>query len=294
MRFLIAISSIEYSEPTLRVGLEIARAFKACVTVACVGNKPSSFAMDQVRLAQESMERWDFDQPAVDVLEWAYDYLVSFGFVKEGSVSAGFQKTLLSERAGDRGEINLEGIFCDRVSLILRYGDIISELRDEVNKHKYEVTIIGGSQKRRMAHDLVQFIDSSILVIRNFDFNQPYRLLLAVDDSRGTLKAVNYGIQIASALGVEADVLTVSKRKKFGPGYLGASERACRYLENAGVSHERQLKIGDPATVIMESAGANDIIVMGVSGQNPFKKFFVGSKPLKVLSEGRGTVLIVK
>lgn len=294
MRFLIAIASKEYSEPTLKIGLEVARALKACVTIACVGQKPSSFARNHVRLAQESMERWDFDRPAVAVLEWAYDYLEKNGFISPESCELGFQKKLLVKRAGERGEINLKGTFCERIDLIVRFGDIITELRDEVQKHEYDVTIIGGSQKRRMAHDLVQYIDSSILVVKQIDFNKPYRILLPVDDSKGTLKAITFGIQIAKAYNLEVDALTVSKRKRFGSGYKGASERACRYLDNANISYKQHFIVGDPVETIVEMADENHIIIMGVSSKNPLKKFFAGSKPLSVMNTSVCPILIVK
>ncbi len=290
MKLLIAISSKEYSEPTLRIGLDIARAFNADVTIACVSAQLSS----EVRLALESMERWDFKPPAVAVLEWAYNYLAKNGFLSEDSLEKGFQKELLVKRAGTRGSIHLTGNFCDNINLISRFGDIIYALRDEVQNHNYGVTIIGASQKRRMAHDLVQYIDSSIFVVKQIDFTKPYRILLAVDDSRGTEKAVKFGIQIAQAYDLEVDVLTVSKRETFGPGYMGASDQACRYLKNANVKHKRHLVVGDPVTKVIEMAADNHIIIMGVSGQNPIKKFFVGSKPLSVMSESKCPILIVK
>ncbi len=290
MKLLIAISSKTYSEPTLRIGLDIARAFKADVTIVCVGERPGS----GVRLAQESMERWDFEPPSVAVLEWAYNYLVENDFLTADSVEDGFRKELLVKRAGARGVIDLAGKFCDRINLALRFGDIIPTLRDEVRNSGFDVTIIGGSQNRRMAHDLVQYIDSSIFVVKQIDFSRPYRILLAVDDSRGTLKAVKFGIQIAEAYDLEVDVLTVSKRQRFGPGYMGASDQACRYLKNAGIKHQRHLVVGDPVEKIVEMAAENHIIVMGVSGQNPIKKFFVGSKPLSVLAESECPILVVK
>ena len=178
--------------------------------------------------------------------------------------------------------------------MIVRFGDIITELRDEVQKHDYDVTIIGGSKKRRMAHDLVQFIDSSILVAKQIDFDKPYRILLPVDDSKGTLKAVIFGIQIAKAYKLEVDVLTVSKRQRFGAGYRGASDRACRYLNNADVRYKRHLVVGDPVNTIVERAGENHLIIMGVSSKNPLKKFFVGSKPLNVMTASDNPILIVK
>ena len=74
MKILIAISSKEYSGPTLDVGMNIARILKASTTIVDVGQKISEFSMKDVSLANELMESWDIDRPGVDVLEWAYKY----------------------------------------------------------------------------------------------------------------------------------------------------------------------------------------------------------------------------
>jgi len=76
MRFLIAIGSEEYSEPTLRIGMQVARGFGASVTIAYVGPKISGFTSHEVQLAHENLERWEFDRPGVEVL---------------GSIGMGFQ-----------------------------------------------------------------------------------------------------------------------------------------------------------------------------------------------------------
>ena len=75
MKILIAISSKEYSAPTLDVGMNIARVLKASPTIVDVGQKISEFSMKDVSLANELMDTWDIDRPGVDVLEWAYNYL---------------------------------------------------------------------------------------------------------------------------------------------------------------------------------------------------------------------------
>ena len=62
----------------------------------------------------------------------------------------------------------MEGSVSDNVNLILRNGDIIEELRDEVQSEGYDVTVIGASKKRGMAYDLIQYIESSIFVANNY------------------------------------------------------------------------------------------------------------------------------
>ena len=172
MKILIAVSSQEYSGSTLSVGMQVARAFNASTTIVDVGKKISEFSTKVVGMAQERLESWDFDRPGVDVLEWAFDYLAENEFIERTDIEAGFPKNPLVHTGGNRLEVYLKGTVCEDVNLILRNGEIIPELRDEVNNYGYDVTIIGGSKKRNMAHDLVQYINSSIFVVNEFNPDQ--------------------------------------------------------------------------------------------------------------------------
>ena len=294
MKILIAVSSKEYSGPTLDVGMNIARALKASTTIVDVGQKISEFSSKDVSLANELMESWDLDRPGVDVLEWAYTYLAENKFIESQTIEAGFPKNLLVESGSNRAEVYLKGSVVENLNLILRNGDIIEELRDEVQTYNYDVTIIGGSGKRSMAHDLIQYIDSSIFIVNNFNLKQDYRILLAVDDSSGTAKAVKYGVRVAQAFGIDVDLVTISRDDHFGEGYKNASARAAKLMRRSGVAAETLFKVGEPVKTIVEIAGNNHIIIMGASSQSPIAKFFMGSKPLNVIEACNCPVLIVK
>ncbi len=294
MKILIAISSKEYSKTTLQVGMWVAKAFNASVTIAYVGQKISAFATSDIGLAHESIAKWGIERPGVKVLEWAFNYLADHKYFSAETVEAGFQKNTLIDRGKNRLELFLKGTFCEEVNLILRRGDIIPELRSEVHQGQYDITIIGGSKKRRMAHDLVQYIDSSIFVVNNFLAHQEYRLLQAVDDSKGTAKALEYGSQIAKAFKLSADVLTVSKRDTFGKGYMGAHKQALRTFEKVGIKPVSMLKVGDPVKTVLDTATKNHLIVMGVSRLNPIIKLFKGSKPLNVMKQCSCPIIIVQ
>jgi len=294
MKILIAVSSKEYSGPTLDVGMNIARALKASTTIVDVGQKISEFSSKDVSLANELMESWDLDRPGVDVLEWAYTYLAENKFIESQTIEAGFPKNLLVESGSNRAEVYLKGSVVENLNLILRNGDIIEELRDEVQTYNYDVTIIGGSGKRSMAHDLIQYIDSSIFIVNNFNVKQDYRILLAVDDSSGTAKAVKYGVRVAQAFGIHVDLVTISRDNHFGEGYKNASARAVKLMRRSGVAADTLFKVGDPVNTIVEIAGDNHIIIMGASTQSPIAKFFMGSKPLNVIEACNCPVLIVK
>ena len=294
MKILIAISSKEYSGPTLDVGMNIASALKSSTTIVDVGQKISEFSLKDVSMANEVMESWDMDRPGVDVLEWAYNYLSKNQFIEEQSIKDGFPKNLLIERGSGRAEVLLKGSALENLSLILRNGDIIKELRDEVHNYSYDLTIIGGSGKRDMAHDMIQYIDSSIFVVNNFNKNENYKILLAVDDSPGTAKAVKFGVRVAQAFNIQVKIVTISKDEHFSEADKKASAKAEKMMRRSGVDAEKVFKIGDPTETIIETSGTNHIIIMGASSQSPLAKFFMGSKPLNVMSKCGCPILIVK
>ena len=294
MKILIAISSKEYSGPTLDVGMNIARALRSSTTIVDVGQKISEFSLKDVSMANEVMESWDLDRPGVDVLEWAYNYLSKNQFIEEQAIKDGFPKNVLIESGSGRAEVLLKGSALENLSLILRNGDIIKELRDEVHTYEYDLTIIGGSGKRSMAHDMIQYIDSSIFIVNNFNQNENYKILLAVDDSPGTAKAVKYGVRVAQAFNIKVDLITISKDEHLEDGYKKASDNAAKMMRRSGVEAETMFKTGNPVDTIIETADSNHIIIMGASSQSPIAKFFMGSKPLNVMEKCNCPILIVK
>ena len=294
MKFLIAVGSQEYSGPTLRVGMEVAAAFNASVTVVKVGPRISEHSASHVKLAQERMGEWDFDRPGVEVLEWAFNFLAKNHYITPTTVETGFPKNTLIDTGNNRAEVYLQGTTGSDVHLILRSGDTIAELRDEVFRGDFDVTIIGGSQKRRMAHDLIQYLDSSIFVVNQYDQNKSYKLLVAVDDSPHTEKAVKFGVRVSQAFDIKVELITVSKTGSFREGYRNAAENAEKLMRRMGIDYETHLLTGDLIEIIKRLAGDNHIIVMGSSTKNPLVKFFTGSKPLKVMKDCQCPILIVK
>ncbi len=294
MKFLIAVGSQEYSGPTLRVGMEVAAAFNASVTVVKVGPRISEHSASHVKLAQERMGEWDFDRPGVEVLEWAFNFLAKNHYITPTTVETGFPKNTLIDTGNNRAEVYLQGTTGSDVHLILRSGDTIAELRDEVFRGDFDVTIIGGSQKRRMAHDLIQYLDSSIFIVNQYDQNKSYKLLVAVDDSPHTEKAVKFGVRVSQAFDIKVELITVSKTGSFREGYRNAAENAEKLMRRMGIDYETHLLTGDLIEIIKRLAGDDHIIVMGSSTKNPLVKFFAGSKPLKVMKDCQCPILIVK
>jgi nucleotide-binding universal stress UspA family protein len=294
MKILIAIGSKKFSKPTLHLGMKVAQAFNAKTTIIDVGEKISEFSSHLVELAQDQMESWDFDSPGVDVLEWAFNYLSDNELIDSKQIETGFPKNRLIDDGEDRKLVYLSGTVCEDVNLILRNGDIISELREEVQFGKYDVTILGKSRKRNMSHDLLQYINSSILIVNNYDNEKFNKILLPINDEKGMMKVAKYAIRVALALGVGIDILTVTNKNE--PDLEGKFKVAkiIKLIRRSGVAHNHKIEDGDIVGQIVNHAGEDKIIVMKASSMSPIKKFFRGSIPLSVMNECDVPILIVK
>ena len=294
MKILIAIGSKEFSKPTLNLGMKVAQAFNAKTTIIDVGEKISEFSSQLVELAQDQMEAWDFDLPGVDVLEWAFNYLYENNLIDVTQLETGFPKNRLIEDGEDRKMVYLSGTVCEDVNLILRNGDIISELRDEVQYGKYDVTILGKSRKRNMSHDLLQYINSSVLIVNNYDNQKFDKILLPLNDADGMMKVAKYAIRVAMALNVGIDIFTVINKKSLNQEKSYNIKKVIKLIRRSGVQFTNEEKEGEVVDQIIKKADKNKIIVMKASNMSPIKRYFKGSVPLSVMNESDVPILIVK
>ena len=294
MKILIAIGSKDFSKPTLKLGMKVAQAFNAKTTIIDVGEKISEFSSQLVELAQDQLESWDFDAPGVDVLEWAFNYLSQNKLIDIKQTETGFPKNKLIDDGEGRKMVYLSGTTCEDVNLILRNGDIIAELREEVQFGEYDVTILGKSRKRNMSHDLLQYINSSILIVNDYEDQKFDKILLPLDYEDGMLKVAKYAIRVAMALNVGIDIFTVldkNKSQNKGSNYFS---KIIKFIRRSGVQYSHEQKEGEIVEQIIKKADKNKIIVMKASDMSPIKRFFKGSIPLSVMNECDVPILIVK
>lgn len=294
MKILIAISSKKYSSQTLDVGMSVAKAFNAKPTIVDVGDKINQFSLKEVGIAQERMESWNLDRPGIDVLEWAFNFLSENKFIEKKEIESGFPKNTLIERGGRRSEVYLKGTVCDDVSLILRNGDIIEELINEVQKELYDVTIIGKSQNSKKDYELSQYIDSSIFIVNNYALERKYKILLTIHESHQTKKAIKYSARIAQAFSIGVEILTISKDGEYTDDLKADSEWAAKFLRRNKISLTQSFEDGDPVKIINKKADRNHILIMSSELSSPLKTFFKGNIPLKILKNTQSSVLIVK
>jgi nucleotide-binding universal stress UspA family protein len=230
----------------------------------------------------------------VDVLEWAFNYLSENNLIDVTQLETGFPKNRLIEDGEDRKMVYLSGTVCEDVNLILRNGDIISELRDEVQYGKYDVTILGKSRKRNMSHDLLQYINSSVLIVNNYDNQKFDKILLPLNDADGMMKVAKYAIRVAMALDVGIDIFTVINKKSLNQERSYIIKKVIKLIRRSGVQFTNEEKEGEVVDQIIKKADKNKIIVMKASNMSPIKRYFKGSVPLSVMNESDVPILIVK
>lgn len=294
LKFLTAVSSAEYSKPTLKMGALIASVFDAGHGVVYVGESPSEFHGSSVNLTRNNLDNWNIIHPGLEVLEWALKELKKLSPDNEDLAKIQFNPDHIHEEDGRIRVILPDEKGC-RIELILREGELVDQLRHEIHLEGYDLAIIGGSQnKRHLAHSLIQYLPSSIFVLQKFNPRKKYKLLLLVDDSAATEKSVQWGALIAEKLGWPVRTLTVSKTKRFGEGYQGAADKAKAYFDSKGIEVEQFFLTGDPVRTFVEFAGDNHFVIMGASTLNPVKQLLFGSKPIKTLEQTDIPILIVR
>ncbi|UCH10175.1 MAG: universal stress protein [Fidelibacterota bacterium] len=291
MRFLVAVRSTTYSERTLQIGSAVANAFSADLSVVYVGDRPKELLSGGVNLARDALLNWEINHPGVDVLRWAYRRLQEWNFIDPTLEQ--FDPTNLVQEA-DRVRVILPHVSGEKIRLIFREGNPVDQLKKETEYRDYLLTIVGGGSRRRLTKQLVQFVDTSILFVKDFEPERNYRVLLCVDDSQATKRAVVFGTRLAQHLKTHVDLLTVSKTQRFGKGYRGAAKWAERYLARQNLPFEQHFKTGDPPTVFAETAGTDHIIIMGKSKMNPLKAWIKGTKPGDTVLKAHGPVILVR
>ena len=138
-----------------------------------------------------------------------------------------------------------------------------------------------------------------------------YRILVAVDGSAPSQRAVDYAARRALGIACRVDVVHVEKSVmawEVGPLASGDTVEQLRSAESAkvlvdcaarldpSIPVERHVITGEPAEVILDLAdklGADEIVV-GSHGVHPLGAVLLGSVATQVVSEARVPVVIVR
>jgi len=294
MNILIAIGGKEYSKPTLDLGMKIANSFEASTTIAYVGKKISQFSEKDVSVVHQNLDDRELYRPGVRTLEWAYDFLESKNYIKKKDSNVNFSDHLIIDEENSRMRVILKGSHSNKIDLILRTGEIIDQLKTEVERNNHDITIIGGGGNNGMHHKLVQFIDSSVMVVKNYSVNKKYKILLPVNNSLGSNKAIEIAQQFAKSKKMAVEIITVLENKPSDEKLKNILKRTQTKFTNSGIKNSAIILEGDPVKTVVKYAKDDSLVMLGVSPKNPILKYFFGSKPISIAQQCNCPVLIAK
>jgi len=293
MKILIAIGGREYSKPTLDLGMKIANSFKSSITIAYVGKKISQFSEKDVSVVHQNLDERELYRPGIRTLEWAYDFLISKEYIQE-KVANKFDDYLLVDEENSRMKVLLKGQQSDKIDLIMRTGEIIEQLKNEVETNNHDITIIGGGGNTGIHQKLIQFIDSSVFVVKNYSVNKKYKILLPVNDSKGSDMAIETAINFAKSYKLNVEIVSVQEENKTINEVEKILQKTKEKFSKNKIKTSTKLIDGTPVNSIVNYAKDNSIIILGVSPKNPIMKYFFGSKPLSIAQKCNCPVLITK
>ena len=293
MKILIAIGGREFSKPTLDLGMKIANSFKSSTTIAYVGKKISQFSEKDVSVVHQNLDDRELYRPGIRTLEWAYDFLISKKYIEEKD-SNKFDDYLLVDEENSRMKVLLKGEQSDKIDLIMRTGEIIEQLKDEVDTNKHDITIIGGGGNKGIHQKLVQFIDSSVFVVKNYSVNRKYKILLPINESEGSNMAIETAINFAKSYKLDVEIVSVPEGKKSIKEVEKILHNTKDKFSKNKIKASTIVIDGSVVNSIVSHAKDDSIVILGVSPKNPIMKYFFGSKPISIAQKCNCPVLITK
>jgi len=137
------------------------------------------------------------------------------------------------------------------------------------------------------------------------------RIILPVDGSESSDKAVEKSLYLAKKTGLPIIALYIIDMNIYSKTLSSdqVSEQWKAILSNEGDSILKDIKKraekhninvktrileGSPSEEIMDTAGKNDLIIMGSKGHSAFERVLVGSVSEKVLHHSDSSVMIVR
>ena len=293
MKILIAIGGKEFSKPTLDLGMKIANSFKSSTTIAYVGKKISQFSEKDVSVVHQNLDDRELYRPGIRTLEWAYDFLISKKYIEEKELNK-FNDYLLVDEENSRMKVLLKGQQSDNIDLIMRTGEIIEQLKNEVEKNNHDITIIGGGGNKGIHQKLIQFIDSSVFVFKNYSVNKTYKILLPINESKGSDMAIETAINFAKSYKLDVEIISVPEDRKSIDEVEKILTKTKEKFSKNKIKSKTKIIEGVAVDSIVNYANDDSIVILGVSPKNPIMKYFFGSKPLSIAQKCNCPVLITK
>ena len=191
-----------------------------------------------------------------------------------------------------------------RIPFYERYGNFIEALNHEVYEQDYQLVVIApprrGSIGRFLLGDTTRLLaldlHTSLLVIRGG--NPDSRFLVCADGSPSARRVFPLLQEMLPAITGRIDLLWVRAGNTDREQVETAQScltHAGQWLSGCGKTvRNHQVSADRLLTPILETAGADAVIVMGASLRHDVYRRMMGSLPLQVLSKTDASVLLVK
>lgn len=293
MHFLICIGGEEYSRDTLSFGVRLAAALQADVSVLFVEPEVSYLFRNEARLARLKLEQWEIETLEDRVLKGVEKILLEEGFLRtvDGRVDVRHLP-----KPGIRGayEYHLYGAEGENVRIRVREGEIVHTILRETLDVEYDLVVVGApGDGGRLVRQIIQYVDTSVLIVRN-PRPGPYRLLLCLDDSRSARKAEQFAVRAAKLLKASVDVLSIYNFPWEEAGVKKMTQHTQRLMKRFGIPSTVRVRRGPVARTILREAEPEHIVLMGSSRRSLLSQLFLESTPVKIGRQGSNPVLVVK
>jgi nucleotide-binding universal stress UspA family protein len=197
-----------------------------------------------------------------------------------------------------------EGIHAERK--VVEHKNVVHAVMEETERENYSMIVMGRSgQKEKEAHlgsvaeRVSRQLEAPVLVAG--EKAAVAKMLVPVDGSKSSEKAVNYAASLAKKLDAKLTLLHIQESGLFSKRPELSQVIGKRILSDAseklkGTTFDQRLETGDPARRITEIAEKEgyDTIVMGSKGHSTIERLLLGSVINHVLHYTKRSVLVIK
>ena len=190
---------------------------------------------------------------------------------------------------------------------LMKHEDPADKILQMVKDEKYDLVVIGNRAETpvkryslgSIAEKIALYAQCSVLIAKRK--TKIKKLLVAIDGSEQSAKALDYAVELARHFKGKITLLHVEEAKLFELEPKAIKEVSANILNDAAakikdVPYDKRLEIGDPAKIILDVAKEEnyDLIVLGSRGRSSVKRFLLGSVSADVSMDAHRSVLIVK
>ena len=292
MELLICIGGGPPAMKTLEGGVQIARSFSADIAVMYVDQHQRMAFSNSISFGRQKLSEWELEHPGVKTLREAREKLAEMGVIRTHEEGLDEKHPLRPDVEG-AFENHFHGDEIENIRLRLRVGRLVVHIRKEVQRRPYDAIIIGGINQHGNTRRLIQFVDTSFIVIDQ-DMPPVYNLLYCSDISDTANRALMFGAKVAKALNTRMDILRIAEEEETVDEARESVRHAETLLRRGDIRHKIIVEYGDVVDTILEVADEEYAIVMGASQRSELMKFLLGSNPIKVVQRAKTHVIVVK